>query len=52
MADGKISRLTKLDDRRGRVGYVFSADGRYLYFTWREDEGNIWVLDVVKGVRE
>jgi Tol biopolymer transport system component len=52
MADGKISRLTKLDDRRGRVGYMFAADGRYLYFIWKEDDGDIWVMDVVQDVRE
>lgn len=46
LQDGKTSRLTKLDGRRGRLGYVFSADARYLYFTWYEDEGDIWVMDV------
>jgi TolB protein len=51
-ADGKISRLTKLDDRRGRLGYMFAADGRYLYFIWKEDDGDIWVMDVVQDVRE
>jgi hypothetical protein len=25
---------------------VLIARGRYLYFTWREDEGDIWVMDV------
>ena len=52
MADGKIARLTELDDRRDRVDYVFAADGRYQYFTWREDDGSIWVMDVVKDVRK
>jgi len=23
------------------------VDDRYLYFAWREDEGDIWVMDVV-----
>ena len=45
--DGKVSQLTKLEGRRGSIGNVFSTDDRYLYFTWREDEGDIWVMDVV-----
>jgi Tol biopolymer transport system component len=50
--DGKVSRLTKFEGRRGNIGTVFAADNRYLYFTWREDDGDIWVMDVVKDVRE
>ncbi|MBA3271898.1 MAG: PD40 domain-containing protein [Acidobacteria bacterium] len=46
LADGQISRLTKLQGRRGSLGYVFATDERYLYFTWREDDGDIWVMDV------
>lgn len=52
LGDGKVSRLTKLEGRRGNIGYVVSTDSRYLYFTWREDDGDIWVMDVVKDVRE
>jgi Tol biopolymer transport system component len=43
---GKVSRLTKLAGRRGYLGNVFATDGRYLYFTWSEDVGDIWVMDV------
>jgi Tol biopolymer transport system component len=50
--DSKVSRLTKLEGRRGNIGSNFATDDRYLYFTWREDDGNIWVMDVVKDVRE
>jgi serine/threonine protein kinase/WD40 repeat protein len=46
LSDAKISRLTALQGRRGRLGYVFSADARYLYLTWYEDDGDIWVMDV------
>ena len=46
LADGAISRLTKLEGQRGRLGYYFAADARYLYFTWYEDDGDIWVMDV------
>ena len=31
LADGAISRLTKLEGQRGRLGYYFAADARYLY---------------------
>jgi Tol biopolymer transport system component len=46
LVDGKVSRLTKLEGRRGTSGYDISTDGRYLYFTWSEDDGDIWVMDV------
>ena len=52
MADGKVSRLTKLEGRRGRLGYVYAADAHYLYFTWSEDDGDIWVMDVMMDVSE
>jgi Tol biopolymer transport system component len=48
LADGRISQLTKLDGKRGRLGNVFAADDRYLYVIWHEDEADIWVMDVVK----
>jgi Tol biopolymer transport system component/serine/threonine protein kinase len=44
---GKVSRLTKLGGRRGSLGSSIATDGRYLYFTWSEDVGDIWVMDVV-----
>jgi hypothetical protein len=50
--DSTVSRLTKLEGRRGNIGGDFATDGRYLYFTWREDDGNIWVMDVVTDVRK
>ena len=46
LADGRTSRLTQLEGRRGRLGYFFAADARYLYLTWYEDDGDIWVMDV------
>jgi Tol biopolymer transport system component len=46
LADGAISRLTRLEGRRGLLGYYFAADARYLYVVWREDDGDIWVMDV------
>ena len=52
LGDGKVSRLTTLEGRRGDIGYDFAADGRYLYFTWREDDGDIWVMDVATDARK
>lgn len=46
LADGAMSRLTKLEGQRGRLGYFFTADARYLYLTWYEDDSDIWVMDV------
>lgn len=48
LSDGSNARLTQLQGRRGSLGYVFATDDRDLYFTWREDEGDIWVMDVAK----
>lgn len=40
-----------LTDFRGRIGVIgdnaLATDGRYLYFTWLEDIGDISVADVV-----
>lgn len=47
LLDGAGSRLTQLGGRRGHIDDGFSTDGRYLCFLWREDEGDIWVMDVV-----
>ena len=47
LTDGAISRLTRLEGRRGLLGLNFAADARYLYFLWWEDDGDIWVVDVV-----
>jgi len=41
LADGQISRLTKLQGRRGSLGTEFATDERYLYFTLRDHEGHI-----------
>jgi Tol biopolymer transport system component len=46
LGDGTISRLTTLRGRRGGIGSALAADERYLYYTWREDVGDISVMDV------
>jgi hypothetical protein len=51
VGDSRISRLTRLEGRRGGIGNGLAIDGLYVYFTWREDEGDIWVMDVVAAPR-
>jgi eukaryotic-like serine/threonine-protein kinase len=49
VVDGTIRRLTSLGDRPGRLGGGFAADDRYLYFTWLEDVGDLWVMEAARG---
>jgi Tol biopolymer transport system component len=44
--DGEVFRLTHLEGRRGSTG-SFAVDRQSLYFTWREDVGDIWVMSVL-----
>ncbi len=45
---GGERRLTDLVGKRGELGILsLTTDGRYLYFSWEEDTGDIWVMDVV-----
>ncbi len=46
--DDTEQRLTDLKGMRGTLGSVFDIGGAYLYFTWRENLGDIWVMDVVQ----
>ena len=40
-------RLSDFSRRRGTLCFQpINTDGKYLYFTWREDLGDIWVMDV------
>jgi tricorn protease-like protein len=52
VGDGTVRRLTSLGDRRGRLGGGFAVDGRYLCFTWLEDVGDLWVMEVANAVRK
>ncbi len=48
--DGREYRVADLTGRRGSLSAAASAtDGSYLYFAWRDDLGDIWVMDVVQG---
>jgi TolB protein len=42
--------LTNLVGRRGTLGAVgMATDGEFIYFTWRDDVGDIWVTDLNPG---
>jgi len=41
--------FTNLVGKRGTLGIMPPAeDGKFLYFPWRDDLGDIWVMDVVQ----
>jgi Tol biopolymer transport system component/serine/threonine protein kinase len=43
----KERRVTDFVGRRGVLGLQPpDTDGKYIYYTWREDLGDIWVMDV------
>ncbi len=44
-------QLTDFVGRPGYLGYLDDTDGQYLYFTWREDHGDLWVMDVERDDR-
>ena len=46
--DGSEFPVTDLVGRSGTLGYALGTDGQYLYFTWWEDLGDLWVMDVVE----
>lgn len=46
-ADGRNERpLTNFAGRRGYLGTNIATDGHSVYFTWREDVSDIWMMDV------
>ena len=48
--DGSERQLTALGGRQGSTtDDNGKTDGRYLYFAWRADQGDIWVMDVLQG---
>jgi len=42
-------QLTDFAGRSGYLGSLNDTDGEFLYFTWNEDHGDIWVMDVEPG---
>ncbi len=47
--DGSEHRVTDLVGRSGGLGSGMTTDGSWIYFAWRQDLGDIWVMDVVHG---
>ncbi len=41
--------LTDFSGRPGRLESLSETDGEFLYRTWREDVGDLWVMDVAQG---
>jgi Tol biopolymer transport system component len=47
LRDGSERPMTNLIGRRGTLGIMQPAlDGKFIYFPWRDDLGDIWVMDV------
>ena len=45
--DDSMRQLTDLSGRNGQMGqYALATDDKYFYFTWEEEIGDIWVMDV------
>jgi Tol biopolymer transport system component len=43
--------ITDLAGKRGNLGGPgLATDGRYIYFTWEDPLGDIWVADIGQGV--
>ena len=47
LSDGEEYPVTDFAGRPGRLGWDMDVDDEYFYFTWWEDVGDIWVMDVV-----
>ena len=42
--------MTDMSRKRGALGAnMLTADGKYLYFAWQENFGDMWVMDLVRG---
>ena len=49
MKDRRERAVTSLVGKRGTLGIMQPAtDGTYLYFAWRDDLGDIWVMDALR----
>ena len=50
---GTERRMTDLERKGGNLGtYGLAVTDTHLYFTWEEDRGDIWVMDVVTDETE
>ncbi len=52
--EDRVERVVAdLSGKRGILGgFALATDGQYLYFTWEETHGDIWVMDVVTDESE
>ncbi|MGD9902179.1 MAG: protein kinase [Vicinamibacterales bacterium] len=41
--------VTALGNRRGFIGFNIALDRLHLYFTWREDVSDVWMMDLNDG---
>jgi hypothetical protein len=49
MEDCREVPVTDLTGRRGNLDrWSLATDGEYLYFSWGEELGDLWVMDVVR----
>ena len=40
--------VTGFQGRYGQFGgFTLDTDGMHVYFVWREDEGDVWIGDVI-----
>ena len=46
---GPKRQLTDFTPRPGGLHRLWSTDGEYLYFTWDESQGDVWVMDDESG---
>ena len=51
LEEGSEYPMTDLAGRRGTLGWGVATDGQFLYFTWAEETGDIWVMDVTEESR-
>ena len=47
LTDGTERRVTDFSAKRGNLYNSIETDGEYIYFSWGEDLGDLWVMDVV-----
>ena len=53
MADRSDRPITDFSGRPGTLGsWSLATDASYVYFTWEEELGDLWVMDVVDDARE
>lgn len=49
LGTGEQRVVTDLTGRRGQLRAAHTADGEQVWFTWVEERGDLWVMDVEGG---